>query len=168
MSGLEPLAALGLACNVLQVLSFAGEVCKHSKSFFEQGQAPETATAFTKASESLTKAFNEAENIATTSPRPLTQHDEELRRIAEKCKNAAKDLRDEVENATRAAKAKGKRVNSVIIGFQSVTRKKKVEDLERLLKMHQKQLDTRLLVNIWCVPRPPTAGCLTADRLGIQ
>jgi hypothetical protein len=71
MSGLEPLAAIGLACNVFQVLSFAGEVCKNSKSIFEHGQVSKSAIALAETFESLTKSFNDAEAIATTNAQSL-------------------------------------------------------------------------------------------------
>jgi len=156
MSGLEPLAALGLACNVFQVLSFAGEVCKYSKSIFEHGQAPESAIALARTSESLAKAFNDAEAIATANPQPLAQSDHELLKIARECNSAAKSLRDEVDNTAKTAGAKGKLVESVIQGVQSVTssRRKKVKELERLLQAHRDTLETRLLVNIWCASMP--------------
>ena len=157
MSGLEPLAALGLACNVFQVLGFAGDVCKFSRHVFEHGQAPEPAVALARASGSLTKAFHDAEAIATAATQPLAQRDHELLKIARECNNAAKALQDEVDNNTaKTAKAKGKLVESAVAGVQSLasSRKKKIRELERLLEVHRDTLETRLLVNIWFVTQP--------------
>lgn len=138
MSGLETLAALGLACNIFQVISFAGEVYRHSKNIFEEGQVPDSATTLVRTPESLVKAFYDAKRKAEQATRPLTPNDHELLNIAEDCRKAITALTDEVNKFAKTAGPKGKLVGSVIMGAKSVVklRGKKVKELKQQLEVH--------------------------------
>ena len=65
MSGLEPLVALGLACNVLQIVSFAREAYQVSKIVLETGDVP--PPALTSTLEDLAKVFQEVESTAAST-----------------------------------------------------------------------------------------------------
>ncbi|KAK5659106.1 hypothetical protein OQA88_1196 [Cercophora sp. LCS_1] len=150
MSGLEPLAALGLACNVFQVLSFAGDLCKIYRDIRERGQVPELATPLAGTSESLTKAFNDAEAIAANATQQLTESEQELLKVARDCQKAVKSLQDGFSSPKTTAGAKGNMIQSFTTALQVVknSRKSKVKELEKLVERHRIALETRLLVNI--------------------
>jgi len=154
MSGLEPLAALGLACNIFQVVSFARDVYQCSKTIYE-GHVPESArTLLVRKSESLAKAFDDARRTAeqATATTALSPNDNELLKIAKDCRAAITALADEVNKLEKASsKSKGKLLGSVLMGAKSVVRMKgsKVKELKCQLEVHQSTLETRLLVNIW-------------------
>jgi len=153
MSGLEPLAALGLACNIFQVVSFARDVYQCSKTIYE-GHVPESArTLLVRKSESLAKAFDDARRSAEqATTAPLSPNDYELLKIVKDCRAAITALAYEVNKLEKASpKSKGKLLGSVLVGAKSVVRMKgsKVKELKCQLEVHQSTLETRLLVNIW-------------------
>jgi len=146
MSGLEPLAALGLACNVLQVISFTGEVLAISKRVFDTGETPETTASLTKSLDSLTATCRDIDSSVRSTPHPLTSGDRKLIAIANDCKKAALDLKAEIDKSTSAAATRGRVFRSMEVAFKSVLGpSRNVEKLERLFKAHQTTLKTQLL-----------------------
>ncbi|KAK0638541.1 hypothetical protein B0T16DRAFT_359484 [Cercophora newfieldiana] len=151
MSGLEPLAALGLACNVFQVVSFTGEVCKSAKYIFENGAPNSPSTPLAATLSCLTKTFEDIEKTAMSTSQSMTSQDKELIQIAKDCTKAANALSNEVDKAQKAAgRAKGSLIRSFFAGVKDVTgrRSKKVESLEKMVDAHRKALETRVLANI--------------------
>jgi hypothetical protein len=151
MSGLEPLVALGLACNVFQIVSFAREVCQVSKTVLETGDVPPPALASTL--DDLVKVFRDVESTTAASNASLTSRDRELVKIANECSGAAAAMKQELDK-TQATLSSGKgRWSGSWVAVKAVagasSRKKKLEKLEQLVETHQKALETRLLANIW-------------------
>ncbi|KAK1826572.1 hypothetical protein QBC39DRAFT_437898 [Podospora conica] len=147
MSGLEPLAALGLACNVFQIVSFAREVCQVSKSVIETGDVPPPALASTL--EDLAKVFREVQATTAAPNTKLTSCDQELIKIAKECSEAASDLKKELDKGQiSTAKGKGKLSLSwgALKGVAGASnRRKKLEKLEKMVYVHQQALEARLL-----------------------
>ncbi|KAK4444594.1 hypothetical protein QBC34DRAFT_498199 [Podospora aff. communis PSN243] len=159
MSGLEALAALGLACNVFQVVSFTGEVCKTAKTIFETGVEPDPAAPLSATLESLTKAFDDIEKTASSARQAMTAQDKELVRIAKECTKAALDLKAEVDKREKTTvSAKGNLVKSAFAGIRGAMRARKLEGLEKMVDAHRGALETRLLAQI----------CSKADALTIS
>ncbi|KAK3998139.1 hypothetical protein QBC44DRAFT_376015 [Cladorrhinum sp. PSN332] len=153
MSGLEPLAALGLACNVFQVISFAGEICTVSKAIFKQGQVPELTAGVDVAVDSLNGVLDQIKTAVGPihGQRQLTDNDRELLRIAQECHAAAVALKDEIDKlARRASSAQGNALKSLFAGLKVSrhSRTKQVDKLEKMLQRHQTALETRLLSRI--------------------
>ena len=153
MSGLEPLAALGLACGVFQIISFAGEVCTATKAIFQNGEAPESMRALDTTLESLTGVYSQINATATpTQQRALTGNDLELLRIAKECHAAAMALKAQVDKSIMATstQARAHLLKSVLAGFKTTSRSttKEIEKLEKMLQRHQNALETRLLFNV--------------------
>jgi hypothetical protein len=149
MSGLEPLAALGLACNVFQAISFTSEVCKAAKTFYDGGVVD---PALARASQSLMDVFADIE--ASTTSRPLTRTEQEAVDISRSCKEATVSLMAEVGKSTAGTGAgKSSLRKSFVAGFKSAihSRSRRVEKLEKQLAAHQRALKTRLLLNLWYV-----------------
>ncbi|KAK3368755.1 hypothetical protein B0H63DRAFT_565390 [Podospora didyma] len=139
MPGLEAMVALGLVCNVFQVISFAKEVRYVSKSICESSEPPDATLVASLDVNlvNLNKVFAEVKTTIAAATRPLTSNDTELLEISKECTKAARALQAKVAN-TKIAAAKGNRVR---VGSS-------IEQLEKLLKIHQKTLETRLLINI--------------------
>jgi len=149
MSGLEPLAALGLVCNVFQAISFTSEVCKAAKAFYDGGVVD---PALARASQSLMDVFADIE--ASTTSRPLTRAEQEAVDIARGCKEVTASLMAEVDKSTAGTGAgKASLRKSFVAGFKSAihSRSRRVERLEKRLAAHQRALETRLLLNLWYV-----------------
>jgi hypothetical protein len=152
MSGLEPLVALGLACNVFQVVSFARELCQVSRTVLETGDIPPLALGSTL--EGLAKAFRDVENTTATTRANLADHDKELIKIAKECSTAATALKSEIDKVQQTpTSGRGKWLVSTAVAIRAVagasSRKKRLEKLETVVETHQRALETRLLANIW-------------------
>lgn len=159
MSGLETLAGVGLACNVFQLLSFTGEVCRACKTIYDSGSTASSGNQLEGTLESLVKTF---EDINITAEEQLTARSNlpqtlELVKIAKECVDAARALKIQVDKHNKqAAAAKGSLRASLALGVRNVTGKgrKGVENLERMVQAHRQVLETRLLGNIWCDSLP--------------
>jgi hypothetical protein len=152
MSGTEALAALGLACNVFQVISFTSEVCTTCKTIFENGKTPGSSAHLSDAARSLSEICESIKESTDSATWPLSKNDYELLNIAKECNKAASALKLEAEKAVPyASAAKGKLLMSVVEGFKLVVRSKsrKLERLEKMLQTHQSSLESRLLSNCW-------------------
>jgi hypothetical protein len=142
---MEALAALGLAGNIIQVVSFCHETVSLSTKIYRKGSSdPELAqdvSQIKKLAEQLNIAIsNSAEVMKTASPTRA-----ELMAIARDCSSAAEELELELNQASRSkAGAFGKAVKFML-------RKSKLESLEQRLMRHQKTLQSRLLFEIWYV-----------------
>lgn len=151
MSGLEPLVALGLACNVFQIVSFAREAYQVSKTVLESGDVP--PPALTSTLEDLAKIFREVELTTAASGTNLTSHDRELVKIAKECTGAAAALKQELDKIPATPMSGKGRLFKSWVAVKAVagasSRKKKLEKLEQLVETHQKALETRLLATIW-------------------
>ncbi|KAK4162901.1 hypothetical protein QBC43DRAFT_71375 [Cladorrhinum sp. PSN259] len=161
MSGLEPLAAFGLACNVFQAISFAGEVCSLSKAIFKNGEVPDSTAGLEVTFNTLTSVCDQIKSTAGSAQRQLTDNDRELLRIAQDCHSAARALKAEVDRSLRAtSSAKGNALKSLIAGLKinAHSRTRQVEKLEKLVRRHQDALETRLLFNM----------CSQTDAANIQ
>src|SRR6187402_3843869 len=86
MSGLEPLVAFALACNVIQIVSFTREAFQVAKTVLETGDVPPPALASTL--EGLDKIFHQVENTTAAPNVNLTNRDQELVKIAKDCSEA--------------------------------------------------------------------------------
>ena len=154
MSGLEPLAALGLACNIMQIISFAHETASVCKTIYRTGSAaPNLANNvadLANVSENLKKSLSSA-------PGSLGKDEQELMDIANRSLAAASDLKKEVENiATNTSK--GKLISAISGGLKATVSKRRIERLEKSMLDCQRVLESRILLRIWYVSnsrRPP-------------
>ena len=147
MSGAESLAALGLACNVFQMISFASDVCKATKMFYESG-ALDPACA--RAAQSLTRVYADIETY--TMSHHLTLAEQEAMKIAKDCRETVMILMPEVDRQM-ASGTKGSLAKALVAGFQNAItpRLRRVEKFKQQLAAYQKALETRLLFSLWYV-----------------
>ena len=144
MSGLEPLLALGLACNVMQVIDFASKTTSTCKSIFQSG-SPDPALTSTVAQ--LTSVFQGLENSLSSAPQPRSRDEHALFEVARGCLTVTADLKAEVAKISNSA-SKGAYLGAIGGSLKSILRRRKIETLEKSLAAHQKILETHLLVRI--------------------
>ncbi|UPK99485.1 hypothetical protein LCI18_010420 [Fusarium solani-melongenae] len=142
MSGLEPLAALGLACSVMQTITFAGETLSLCRKIYNDGQPDpglsDYSLGLSKISETLKKNLNRGSGV-------LLSDDLALRDTAEKCLEVATKLAQEMQNLAPQDGQKGVRT-SIRLGFKTLFRKPRLEQLEISLRNVQSAMNTQLLV----------------------
>ncbi|KAK1753298.1 hypothetical protein QBC47DRAFT_55117 [Echria macrotheca] len=145
MSGLEPLAALGLACNVIQLIESAGKTVSICKSIFQTGSLD---PSLGRSTAHLTTAFDQLNQSLTAAPGPKNPDEAALLEVARDCSAAALNLKTEVAKISDEA-SKGKYSSAIRGALKTMVRKSKIEKLEKSLAAHQKALETHLLVRIY-------------------
>jgi hypothetical protein len=145
MSGLEPLAVFGLACNVLTVISFTHETASLCKKAFETGTADPDLV---KTAEGFVKLFADLEASLKSAPESSTDNERELLDVAKESLSVGRELKTEVDKITRDS-GKGKLGASLTMAIMAKLKTKKIEKLEKTVQDHQRVLETRLLMRVW-------------------
>jgi hypothetical protein len=151
MSGMEPLAALGLASNVMQMISFGHEVATTYSQLKRSGMPDPNLSSNT---EKLVELITRLETSLTqTSGKEASAEEKRLESLATKCLEAGKSLNTELERLAIDTK-KPRRRDIVGRAVQSIWRRGKIDDLERDLKRCAETLSLGLLMRIWSVNDP--------------
>ena len=128
MSGFE---ALGVACSIMQVISFSGEVIRLCKAIY-QDASPQKKLAENAAT--LMVVFGEAQTRYQNLPLKKAA-DRDLMQLAERCNAIARALDEEVRFITANQKA-GSFIAMLKVAAKTTWRKKRLERLENSLKEH--------------------------------
>jgi hypothetical protein len=148
MSGMEPLAVLGLACSVMQVISFSRELLSVSKAV-HRGQSinPSADTI----ADQLTKASNAVSQSLMGMPKALDADETGIANIAQECLRAANNLTAKLDRITGGGKARGSSRAVVTTVVRKIWNKNEIEELESMLRAHRNNLELRLLQRTWYV-----------------
>jgi ankyrin repeat protein len=150
---LDPLTALGLAGNLIQVIQFSYDIVSEGNKIYNDsgsvhGQnktAEEVATDLSELTQNL-KAKQEEWRVA--HGRTSLEPDEtRLRNLCDRCVEVAYELQIQL-NKLKAKDGRGKRLKSYKQALISVWRKDDIEEIAARLKRYQQELDTRVLLGI--------------------
>ena len=145
MSGLEPLAIFGIACNVMQTISFAQLAIATYKQIREDGSIDPQ----------LHKAASELQTGAatlSTSIQGSTAQDAELVKTAKKCSSAAQKIVDELNKlAPGVAPGRQSFRKTISLGLNKLRKKGEIDRLEEEMNRVQGVMETRILIHTWFV-----------------
>ena len=128
MSGLEPIAALGLACNILQVIGVGRETVRIAKQVYQDGALDAALTEHANALDALSNQIHSTTTaVPTTKPKA---QDQRLIDLAHKCQRAASSLTEEV-NFFNGAPNQAKLVATLKTTAKTAWRKRRLERLEK-------------------------------------
>jgi hypothetical protein len=170
MSGAESLAIFGIACNVMQVISFAHNSITVFKQLHHEGCADPSLRKAADQMRDTTNSLVDSINVNCGNAR-LTAEEAELLELANECSGIAKKLSDELNklaNATSSKTMSGtagppgtttgaqKTVKTSFwktarLGGRTWWKKGEIERLERDLNRAQKVMETHILIRIWYV-----------------
>lgn len=140
MSGLEGFAALGLACNVLQLIGSVATSITVAKNILDTGTID---PALAERNGELTKLYEDIRD----SLGKVRRDDKELRDVAGKILQTTAELRTELaEIAGSSSKGKTWMVFGGI--FKTMLKRRKLEALEKQASSYQKMFETRLLLRL--------------------
>ncbi|KAF4468632.1 NACHT domain-containing [Fusarium albosuccineum] len=142
MSGLEPLAALGLACNIMQMITFTGETISICRRIYNDGQPDSGLHDY---SQRLLRTSESLRDIISRSTGNLSLDDHALRNSAARCINVADNLMKEMESLSIPRSQNGLR-SSLRQGVKMIFHKPRLERLENDLRNIQSAMHTQLLV----------------------
>lgn len=142
MSGLEPLAALALACNILQLVELGQKTIKCIEKAY-QGQTPhkelkDNATDLERLTNEMRKGKAPGED----------EYDKILRLSVDRCSTAASELQRELDLVFRSVKP-GSFRSAMKVTWAALRRQHRLDKLKQNLDMEENQMRTRLLVQIW-------------------
>ncbi|KAM0817232.1 putative NACHT domain-containing protein [Seiridium cardinale] len=134
---MESLAALSLACNVIQIVETSYSVLRVVKEL----RAPEGS--LTKFSEDLRTLGTEIQkSIESQDPASLSLDENDILKQAANMVKVAGDLRTELD------KFKASKRGMIINAARYLVKKQKIEGLEKSLQQIDKFMSTRLLANV--------------------
>ncbi|EHA53254.1 hypothetical protein MGG_07819 [Pyricularia oryzae 70-15] len=142
MSGLEPIAALGLACNILQVVGIGRETVRLARKVYQDG---ELDPALGENAELLRKISDAIRTTATAT----AARDKQLLNLADKCHGAARNLDEEVKFLHGVPGGKAKLMVALRVAAKTTWRKRRLDNLDRKLKETEAHLQTGLLARIF-------------------
>ena len=141
MSGLE---ALGLACNIMQVISFVHEAVRFCKDVY-QGRSPDAQLLeIARSLESLASDVQKHNQAL----KPQTASQKSLSDIAKKCNIAARALEEEVKFLC-SHHGKGNLAATLRVAVKTNWRKSRLERLDKSLHDYQATMESHLLARIW-------------------
>lgn len=150
MSGMEPLAALGLACNIMQLLSFGGEAISLCRKVYKTGEIDPSLKDYSGQTAKICENLND-----TLTQRQLNLEPDALalQQRATMCKAAADRLNRELELLTPTIGASGWR-RGFTAPIKAIRHKHHLSELEKDLDNLKSGLDTQLLVKIFDLVDP--------------
>jgi hypothetical protein len=141
---MEPLAALGLACNIMQLLSFGGEAISLCRKVYKTGEIDPSLKDYSSQTAKICKNLNDSltQRQLNLGPDALA-----LQQRATMCKAAADKLNHELELLTPTSRASGWR-RGLAAPIKAIRHKHHLSELEKDLNNLKSSLDTQLLVRI--------------------
>lgn len=145
MSGLEPLVALGMACNILQLIEVGYNTIKRAQSIY-QSSSPAIDQAFQENAVVLRTISGEVK--AAHRPASLPKLDKQLVSTADKCCSAARDLEEEVHFLLSNAK-QNRLAATLKVVAKTAWRRRRLDRLKENLENAEKLMMKTLLAEIW-------------------
>ena len=144
---LDPMSALGFACNIIQIVDFSLEAVAKFRELYKDGASSENRDLEDMALrlKSLRVSLVTVHPI-TRQSRPVFVDDKEIQALADECCKTADELTAELD--TLKISGPNNRRQAVQKFYRSIRRKSVVEGIQRKLDGYQKLLDTRILVNL--------------------
>ncbi|KAI1455212.1 hypothetical protein F4805DRAFT_285719 [Annulohypoxylon moriforme] len=140
MSGLE---ALSIACNIMQVFSFAHETISFCRAVYQGDSITEYDDHNVQ---SLLSLSDQLQNNYQGF-KPQTSDEKKLEEIAKKCNIAARALKEEM-GFIRSQKARGNLAQTLTITVKIQWRRCRLEILGRSLRTHQRTMESYLLARV--------------------
>lgn len=145
MSGLEPLVALGLACNIFQLIELGRDTIGLAKGIYQSS----TPCIDKTLQENIVVLDNISREVrATQRPTRPSKLEQQLLDTAEKCSSAARDLDEEVHFLLGNAK-QNNLASTLKVVAKTTWRKRRLDRLKEGLENAEKLMKTTLLAQIW-------------------
>lgn len=131
---MESVAALSLACNIMQLISFSHGAISMCKQVYTSG-SPFGNTGLDETAQTLAEQSVYLAGELRGQPPPLSNPDKLLANIADKCASAVRDLREEVMFLTQSQKDLRAAIAAVA---KTAWRKRRLQRLEKSMNDWQK------------------------------
>jgi hypothetical protein len=149
---MDPLTALGLTCNVIQVISFGREVLSLCMRVYRDGSLEPDLASNSAYLQSLSTKLVESFRAAQT-PNQLSKEQYDLQDITSKLMRTTTQLNELVEDI-RVDGASSRRAAVRYMVKYFLRYKKKIQFLEKTMVGYQNTLNSGILAHLWYVTFP--------------
>ena len=146
---MEALAVFGIACNVIQVISFTHETISICKAVYNSG-APFDSAYTSKIVGDYEKICDDLQRKIQYAGSGACAEEKELFNIASDCLLAAKKLKSSV-NKLATPSSRGKALGSIYAGVAAKFKGGRLQKLEDNINKHKARLESHLLMKVWSV-----------------
>ncbi|KAF3009082.1 hypothetical protein E8E14_008384 [Neopestalotiopsis sp. 37M] len=144
---MDALAALGIACNLMQVISFAGETITLCKHVYKRGSADPGLEENAKTLRVLVRCLDESLHMPTSEV-PPDQATVEVQALAKKCLNAVSSLSVQL-NEIGTSRSQGRFGKTIIAVSKYLRKASDLRHLQEEIEGYQRILDSGLLIRIY-------------------
>lgn len=143
---MEPLAALAVSCNIIELVINAGKTCKLIKQVWDHKALPahEELTSAISLLENNVEALDASVKSLQTQNHLTLQDDKELLVLARRCGRLGSELKQKL-NALKV-QANDTKADKIGKGLQTIFQEGKIYDLQRRWEELRKAVDTAVLV----------------------
>ncbi|KAK3691563.1 hypothetical protein LTR37_018572 [Vermiconidia calcicola] len=151
---LDPLSALGVAGNLIQLIDFGFKLVSEGKEIYEStsGALEDNKVAETLANDlaKLTTGVTESQTkwLAAHAETQLDPDEIQLRNLCDRCTEIAVELNIHLQKLKVDERAKHRKLKSVKQAIISVWKKEKVEAIANRLEKYQSEVDTQVLFGL--------------------
>jgi len=146
MSGLEPLAALSLSCQVIQLTGVVKHLIILARNIYDSG-TPDPGLDVRV--QDMTKICDELQTQRRScAGRPSTPEEQELMKIAKRTLGTAAELRKEVDRLSGSFSSQGKCLPAMGGTLKLAWHRKKLDRMEQSMLDGQRVMETRLLMRV--------------------
>ncbi|EGU84217.1 hypothetical protein FOXB_05277 [Fusarium oxysporum f. sp. conglutinans Fo5176] len=145
MSGLEPLAALGLVCNVLQLVEVGLKTATLCKNAYRTGEPDPELSVY---AQNLADTASGLSQSLELSQQPLNLEDARLLTLARNCRDAEAEWRKKTPSRFLSQQQPRKR-DRLGAAFRGVINKPEIDRLEGQLQKAKESLEADLLVGVF-------------------
>lgn len=146
---MDPLSALGIACNLMQVISFTGETIALCKTIYKRGSADPSLEGNAKTLSIFTKSLR-ASLESTYNQAPPSEAEQELRDLASKLLDKTEELTKTLDQIG-AANGQANIKKTIQAACRQLYKSGLLRRLEKEVQEYQKALESGLLLRIWFV-----------------
>jgi hypothetical protein len=148
---MDPLSAVGLACSIVQFVSFAHEIVSLGKEVYKSPTGVRQESAEIEAMlKDLSQLHQSLRWEWGLDPGRRSQEEQTLFILVEQCEPIYKELQKVLQNL--AVKGSHRKWESFCLSVKLIWKEGKINDLERRLHRLQRQVDSRLVSDIRCPP----------------
>ena len=143
---MEAIAAVSLACNVMQLISFSHEVIEVARQLYSDGCVDKDLSNVVEQLSGLTASVEKA-----LLPKATSSSQQRLGDVARKCRDASIKLQDEIKHLSLPPSPGANRsvVQSIRMSVKAISHKSRIMELEKSMLKWQKVMDSGLLLQIW-------------------
>jgi hypothetical protein len=145
---MEGLAIFGIACNVIQVISFTRDAIAICKEIYSSGTAYDHDGYVNKAVRQYEGLCDDLQMKIKDGGVSFDPHEKELLDIAQDCLLAATKLKEAASKLVPPT-VKGNTFRSLYSGVSAKWKEGRLQRLEVAVNKHQARLESHLLMKVW-------------------